>query len=128
MTFRKEKPVFRLLSSNCLRSLLLAQFLLFIPLATVCAQSLQNPLNVGTIGDLLAAILNIVMVLAVPVIILFIVYAGFLYVTARGNSEQVQQATRAFTYAIIGGLIVLSAMVLIEIIQNFVGAFGVDTN
>ena len=87
---------------------------------------IQNPLNVPTIEEFLVAILTIVMVLAVPVVIFFIVYAGFLYVTARGNSEQVQQATRAFTYAIIGGLIVLGAMVLVGIIQNLVAAFQDD--
>lgn len=104
------------------------KLLILLPVLTVSAQSIENPLNVETIGEFLAAILTIVMVLAVPVIIFFIVYAGFLYVTARGNSEQVQKATRAFTYAIIGGLIVLGAMVLVGIIQNLVAAFGVDVD
>ena len=103
-----------------------AKLFIFLPVLPVRAQTIENPLNVDTIGEFLAAILTIVMVLAVPVIIFFIVYAGFLYVTARGNSEQVQQATRAFTYAIIGGLIVLGAMVLVGIIQNLVESFGVD--
>ncbi len=89
---------------------------------------IRNPIRAETITELLLAILRIFMVIAVPIIIFFIVYSGFLYVTARGNSEQIQTATRAFTYAIIGGLIILGAMVLVAIIQNLVAAFGVDTN
>ena len=89
---------------------------------------INNPIRAQTITELLLAILRIFMVIAVPIIIFFIVYAGFLYVTARGNSEQIQTANRAFTYAIIGGLIILGAVVLVGIIQNLVSAFGVDVD
>ena len=87
---------------------------------------IKNPLATGTIQEFLEAILTVVMVLSVPVIIFFLIYAGFLYATARGNSDQIKQATQAFTYAIIGGLIVLGAMVLVGIIQNLVTAFGAE--
>lgn len=75
------------------------------------------------IEGLLVGILNIFIVIAVPIIILFIIYAGFLYVTARGNAQQVEQATRAFTYAVIGGVIILGAVALSEVIKNVVEAF-----
>jgi Type IV secretion system pilin len=84
---------------------------------------LRNPLRVDSITDLLEALLSIVLVLATPVIIFFIIYAGFLYVTAQGNAEQVKQATRALTYAIIGGVIIIGAMAIATIVKNLVGAF-----
>ena len=87
---------------------------------------IKNPLATNSIQEFLETILTVVMVLSVPVIIFFVIYAGFLYATARGNSDQIKQATQAFTYAIIGGLIVLGAMVLVGIIQNLVSAFGAD--
>lgn len=77
----------------------------------------------GSIEDLLVGILNIFIVIATPIIVLFIVYAGFLYVTARGNAEQIQQATRALTYSIIGGILILGAVALSEVIANVVNAF-----
>ena len=89
---------------------------------------IKNPLATGSIIGFLEAILTIVMVLSVPVIIFFIIYAGFLYVTAQGNSEQVKQATAALTYAVVGGLIVLGALVIVEIISNLVGAFMAESN
>jgi TRAP-type C4-dicarboxylate transport system permease small subunit len=87
------------------------------------AATLANPLRVNTITELLAAILNIVIVLAVPVIVFFIIYAGFLYVTAKGNAQQIEQATRSLTYAIIGGVLVLGAVAIAEIIRNLVVTF-----
>ena len=84
---------------------LLATAVLLLPLITYAKieYDLPNFLTVGTIEELILAILRIIITVAVPIIILFIIYAGFLYVTARGNAEQTQKATRALTYSIIGG-------------------------
>jgi hypothetical protein len=84
---------------------------------------LKNPLQVNSIQELLLAILNIVIILALPVIVFFIIYAGFLYVTARGNAAQVEQATRALTYAVIGGVLILGAVAIAEIVRNLVTSF-----
>lgn len=75
--------------------------------------------------DLLIAILKIFITLATPIVVFFIIYAGFLYVTARGNAQQVEQATRALTYAIIGGVIVLGAVTITTIVSGVVGSFQV---
>lgn len=85
--------------------------------------SLKNPIKVDSIEDLLEAILGVVVVLATPIIVFFIIYAGYLYVTAQGNAEQVKQATRALTYAIIGGVIILGAVAIATIVKNLVVAF-----
>jgi hypothetical protein len=85
---------------------------------------LENPLNnINSIDALLVAILNIIMVLMVPVIVFFIIYAGFKYVMAQGNASQVEEATRALTYAVIGGVLILGAVAISQIIQNVVRAF-----
>jgi len=86
--------------------------------------SFENPLGFTSIEGLALAILNIVIVIAVPIIILAIIYAGFLYVTAKGNAEQVKRATQAFTYAVIGGIVIIGAVVIAEIIANLVKAFS----
>jgi hypothetical protein len=85
--------------------------------------SLVNPLRVTSIEDLLVAILNILIVLAIPLIVFFIIYAGFLYVTARGNVAQLEQATRSLTYAIIGGVLILGAVAIARIVKNLVQSF-----
>ena len=85
--------------------------------------SLANPIKVTSIQELLVALLNIVMILMVPVIVFFIIYSGFKYVTARGNASQVEEATQSLTYAIIGGVLILGAIAISTIIQNLVGSF-----
>lgn len=87
---------------------------------TVNFVSLISP---DSIEGLLLAVLNIFIVIAIPIIVLFIIYAGFLYVTARGNVQQTEQATRALTYAVIGAVIIIGAVAIAEILKNLVNSF-----
>ena len=87
------------------------------------SKGLVDPLNGVTIPGLLDALLGVVIVIATPIIVFFIIFAGFKYVTARGNATQVQDATRALTYAIIGGVLVIGATAITTIITGLVDAF-----
>lgn len=89
-------------------------------------QSLDNPLifsgdNAAT--ELLLAVVEIFTILAIPVIVFFIIYAGFLYVTAQGNPANIQKATKALLYALIGGVIIIGANVIGVMVKNTVDAF-----
>lgn len=115
----------------CLPTLLLG--LMVVPVAAqqttggtpqIQPVTLDNPLRVNSIEELLVAILNIFMVLMIPVIVFFIILAGFKYVTAQGNSGQIEEATTTFTYAIIGGVLILAAVAIAEIIRNTVDSFA----
>lgn len=88
---------------------------------------LNNPLRMNTLEELLVAILNLIMVLMVPVIVFFIILAGFKYVTARGNASSIEEATRALTYAIIGAVIILGAVVISTMIESTVDQFTAPT-
>jgi TRAP-type C4-dicarboxylate transport system permease small subunit len=77
----------------------------------------------NTLEELLIAILNLIMVLMVPVIVFFIIYAGFKYVTARGNVSTIGEATKALTYAIIGAVIILGAVAISQMIKSTVDQF-----
>ena len=84
---------------------------------------IKNPLKVNSIEELLVAILNVVIVLAIPVIVFFIISSGFMYATARGNPQQIEQASRSLTYAIIGGVLIIGAVAIAEIVKNLVTSF-----
>ncbi len=62
--------------------------------------------------------------LATPIIVIFIIYGGFLYVTARGNTEQISQATKTLTYAIIGGILIIGAVAISQIVGDTVSAIS----
>jgi hypothetical protein len=91
--------------------------------APVGATTLVNPLRIGSIEDLLVAILNILIIIAIPIVVFFIIYSGFLYVTARGNAQQVEQATRSLTYSVIGGVLIIGAVAIAGIVENLVRSF-----
>ena len=110
-----------------LKALVLITFL-YAP--TVSAQGpsgssveLDNPLKVDTIEELLYEILQIFIVIATPIVIFFIIYAGFMYVTARGNPANLEKAHRALIYALIGGVLIIDAVAIGEIIKNLVESF-----
>lgn len=86
--------------------------------------TLDNPLGDTTLIGFFTTIIDIVLIFAVPIIVFFIIYAGFLYVTARGNQDTITQAHRALLYALIGGVLILGAKVLIEVIQGTVNAIA----
>ncbi len=87
--------------------------------------TIENPLGETSLYDIAQGVLDILMVFAVPIILFFIVWAGFLYVTAAGNQNKITTASRALLYAVIGGVIVLGARLLLEIITTTISAFGI---
>lgn len=58
------------------------------------------------------------------VVVIMIIYAGFMYVTARGKPEDIKKAHDALLYAAIGAGILLGARVLAGAIQATVTQIG----
>lgn len=81
---------------------------------------LENPLSgtVGSIPDLVRTILEIAMMIAIPIVALAIIYSGFLFVSAQGNEEKLKKARQTFFYTIIGGALVLGAVVIANAIAG----------
>lgn len=89
--------------------------------------NIQNPLknNVTDLKGLLDLIIDkAILPLGGVVAAIMIIYAGFLYVTARGNETKIQTAHKALLYAAIGTAILLGAKVLSEAIQTTVTNIG----
>ncbi|HEX4799320.1 MAG TPA: hypothetical protein VFV22_02155 [Candidatus Paceibacterota bacterium] len=82
----------------------------------------SNPLNAEDITQFLVQIIDIMLVFAIPIIVLFIMYGGYKLVVARGEGKSLEEGRNAIFYAIIGGVIVLAAKLIIEVIQSTVGA------
>jgi len=86
-------------------------------------RELKNPLAFPDITSLMQAILNMVIIISTPIVVLFIIYGGFLYVTAQGNPEKLQVANRSLIYGVIGGVIIIGSVAILQIVQNTVNAF-----
>lgn len=84
---------------------------------------LVNPLNgVSTLPEFLKAILAGVVQIGTIVLIMMLVYVGFLFVAARGNSEKLQSAKSALVWTVIGGLILLGATSIQLVIEGTVNS------
>lgn len=76
-----------------------------------------------TLTDLLREITNnIILPIGAVIVVLMVIYAGFLFVTAQGNENKITDAKRAFTYAVIGALILLGAWVIANVIKETICA------
>lgn len=84
--------------------------------------SICNPLSADDIPGFIMQIIEVLLVFAVPLIVLYIMYAGYLFVTAQGNEEQISHAKSALLYALVGGVLVLGANLIIEVVQGTVDA------
>ncbi|OGG43479.1 hypothetical protein A2841_02550 [Candidatus Kaiserbacteria bacterium RIFCSPHIGHO2_01_FULL_48_10] len=89
--------------------------ILFAP--SVAFAKLTNPLGYDSLTEFLERILQLVVYIMVPIITLFIVYTGFLFVSSSGDPKKLQKAKEYFFWAVIGALIVLGAQALSMAIQ-----------
>ena len=84
---------------------------------------LTNPLNgISTLDQFLKAILDGVIQIGTIVLIMMLVYVGFLFVAARGNSEKIQGAKSALVWTVIGGLVLLGATSIQLVISGTVNS------
>lgn len=81
---------------------------------------IQNPIGGGdmTIVDFIQKVIDFALTIGIPIIAIAIIYAGLLFVTARGNDKQLETAKNAFTYAVIGGAILLGAFIFAKLIKE----------
>jgi Na+-driven multidrug efflux pump len=96
---------------NITRITLLAASVFLIPV-TVLAAQLYNPIQTTDLATFLAKLLELVVMIVFPLIVLFIVYIGFLFVSSQGNPEKLKEAREYFFWALVGALIVLGAQAL----------------
>ena len=86
-------------------------------------ESFKNPIAFADFTDFLVAIVNVFIIIATPIVVIFLIYAGFQYVTARGNPEKIKVASKSLLYGVIGGVIIIGSVAILQIIQNVATAF-----
>jgi len=107
--------------------LIVAHFLVtafFLAAMTLTAEAqqgpLKNPLNFNSIPEFLAGALKALAMIALPIITLFLVISGFLFVTAQGNEQKLSKAKLNFLYVVIGALLILGAWIIATLIAGTV--------
>ena len=84
---------------------------------------LPNPLGAtDTFAKLADKVLGVVSTLGGIVAVFFIIYSGFLFVTAGGNETKQGEARKALLYAVIGTAILIGAQALSAIITTTINS------
>ena len=81
---------------------------------------ITNPISVNNLNDFIKTILVGVIKIGIPIVALSIIYSGFLFVAARGNSEKLKTAKNALMYSLIGAAILLGSWAIAQLISNTV--------
>ena len=120
--------------------LLVVLFLLVVPVVSVYALEgdaatgtppsgkLKNPIpNVETLEQFIGVILRGVIKVGIPLVVVMIIYSGFLFVTALGNTEKLTQAKSAFMWSLIGTAVLLGSWAIAELIVDTVTTISDET-
>lgn len=110
---------------NGIRSLFTFAFSYVLFTAYVFAEvsgTLPNPLDksISSIPQFISTALKIMVEVALPVITLFFVYSGFLFIKAQGNPGDLTTARKNFVYVVLGALLILGAWVIATMIGGTV--------
>lgn len=101
---------------------LLALFVFLIPIF-IFAQSggtIKNPLKSDSVTGILTNIMELVFKVGIIVVIFFIIFSGFKFVTAGGSPDKIKEAKNMFYATIIGGAILLGADIIATVVYNTV--------
>jgi len=93
--------------------------ILYVNADTNITTTINNPLGPNgpqNIPDFIKKVIEVVLTVGVPVIVLAIIYTGFLFVKAQGNSEAITKAKASLMYTLIGAALLLGAFVIAQAI------------
>ena len=82
----------------------------------------------GTLGltgsqslpQLIASVIQLMLIFAGGIAVVFVVVGGYYYITAQGNEEQAEKGKNTLINAIIGIIVVILSYVIINVIVNLV--------
>ncbi len=105
--------------------ILLMGILLTVPaLYFVGAQVTEGPGEVlpdmGAVEGFLNTIIQWMWAIAAFVVVIFFLYAGFLFVTAGGNDDQINKAKGIVKWGLIGVVVMILAGSVMAIMQSFI--------
>lgn len=85
---------------------------------------LGGPGGAASLEELVNSVLSFVIRLGTIVVVVMMVYVGYLFVTARGNPGEISKAREALKWTVVGALILLGSQALTAGIIATVRALG----
>ncbi|MDD5251692.1 MAG: IPT/TIG domain-containing protein [Patescibacteria group bacterium] len=123
---KRHRTIFRNLSSFLLTTAVLAVVMAFgFPAVAAVAPDLglsqvgqASGLTTASLTTIIGNIIRTIIGLLGIVAVVLVIYAGFLWMTARGDDEQVLRAKKLLTQAVIGLVIIMASFAITTFILN----------
>ncbi|MBI1863550.1 hypothetical protein HYS00_05540 [Candidatus Microgenomates bacterium] len=92
----------------------------------VYAVDFSNPATnpaakVGNIGMLVNFLGPLAMAIGAFICLAMLLWGGFLYITSGGEQDKIQQGKRTLTYALIGLVVMITAMLFVNVLAYVLG-------
>ncbi|MDP3934775.1 MAG: TrbC/VirB2 family protein [Candidatus Giovannonibacteria bacterium] len=95
--------------------------LIFLPFLA-SAETFPNPLgSTSSFQQVVQKFADLVTKIGLPIATVFLIYAGLLFVTARGDEKQLTTAKDTFYWTILGTAILVGASALATAVIDFAG-------
>ncbi|MEN9852403.1 MAG: Type secretion system pilin [Candidatus Parcubacteria bacterium] len=70
---------------------------------------LKNPIAADSVNELIGNIIDILLLLAAPVLVCVFIWIGLRFVLAQGNATKLKEVRQAFLWTLVGAAIVIGA-------------------
>lgn len=88
------------------------------PLLVSADITIDNPIAATDFKDLINSIIDFLFTVSLFIVPIVIIIGGFFFITAAGNTSQIETGKRLVLYAIIGFLIIIVAKGLAQVILD----------
>jgi hypothetical protein len=90
-----------------------------LPAVAMAQIGIKNPAtSIDSISGIVEAVVRIVRTIAIPFIVIMIMYTGWLFIAAQGNPDKLKGARTAFLWTMVGTMVVLSAELIASLLKN----------
>jgi len=80
---------------------------------------IENPIKAGSFADVVKGFADLMVKIGIPLATVFLIWSGFLFVSARGNDEQLKKAKSTFYWTIVGTALLVGAYAIASAIVDF---------
>lgn len=81
--------------------------------------TLTNPIDSDDFAQIMKKIAELIVKIALPILVVMIIWAGAQFVFAQGNEKKLEDAKKTLWYSLIGALLVVGAYAIATAIENF---------
>lgn len=94
---------------------------LAIDFETLEQATLSDTLAGGTLGDVISSAMVYVFPIAGFILLLYLILAGYQYLTSMGDPKAIQRSRSNMTWAIIGFIVIFSAYWVVQFVGRVLG-------